>query len=124
MANDWDPHVASIAQDVTPDWEVAADFIERLNVEQLEELLEEADLSPQIDQAAQADLPAAREILRADLTEFRTAAEHGHPHLVRFWTRDIYVYVVDDRKHSALWDGMPRLRWSRVLVAAGFDDTR
>jgi hypothetical protein len=124
MANDWDPHFASIAQDVTPDWEAAADFIERLTLEQLEEFLEETDLSPHIDQAAEAHLPAARDILRADLAEFRSAAERGHPHLVRFWTRDIYVYVIDDREHSDLWDATPRLRWSGVLVSAGFDDTR
>jgi hypothetical protein len=124
MAHDWDPHFASIGERAEPDWNAAADYIDRLTVAQLAELLDEADVSPQIDRAAEEHLAAARDVLRDDLARFRQAVEAGHPNVVRFWTRDVFIYVVDDRDESDLWDSMPRLRWSGVLVAAGFDDTR
>lgn len=124
MANDWDPHFTSIGENVKPDWDAAVAYIEGLSVEQLAELLEETDVSREIDSASEEHLPAARDVLRKDVAEFRDAVENGHPHMVRLWTRDVFVYVIDDREQSALWDAMPVLRWSGVLVAAGFDDTR
>jgi hypothetical protein len=124
VSDDWDPHFASIGDEVTPDWEAAARYIDGFTLEQFAELLDWEVVASHIDAATEEHLPATRDVLRNDLAEFRSAAENGHAHMVRFSTRDVFVYVVDDEDQSDLWACLPRLRWSGVLVAAGFDDTR
>jgi len=124
MAHDWDPLFASIGEAVTPDWEAAARYVDDFSLAQLGELLEWCSLPPTVAAANKAGLSAARELLRHDLDGFWEAVEQGHARMVRFWLRDVFVYVVDDRDVTDLRDSMPRLRWSGVLVAAGFDDNR
>jgi hypothetical protein len=124
VSHSWDPLFASIADSVTPNWDAAAAFIEEFTVEQLRYLLQWDNVAAGVDSAAEHHLPAARDALHEALSEFRSAVENGHRQMVRFWTRDIFVYVVDDHSATDLWSSMPLLRWSGVLVAAGFDDTR
>lgn len=119
MSHNWDPTFVAIEANREPDWDAAERYATELTVDQLERWIEEDSYAP-VDQANAETLPAARAALADLLAQFREAVTDGHPHMVRFWIKnlDLFVYVVDDEDEFR-WT-FESVDLSGALEAAGF----
>lgn len=121
---------ASLPGELQPRWDAARTAIDELSLETLQETIESAYM-PGVDEATETTLPVAQGVLRADLEAFEAVALDGvHPSLTRLHPGDITVIIGEmdeepfDAREETLYDILDRLRWSGILVPAGFHDNR